>query len=212
MDELTKLGIKYHTDKSWHHNYTTYYDTIFNKFRNTKIRFLEVGISEGPSMRMWNEYFNCVELVGIDIEHKYMISEEWVKCYNLDSGARNFRENFIEDPFDIIIDDGSHRCDDQQKTLSNLFSYLKPGGIYIIEDIDWSFYPRLGSHDNINDILPYTTVNVINNYTNNGTIYSPFIKNNKYIEDNIDRIEYWWKEKELPLIKSRSCLVTIFKK
>lgn len=212
MDDLTKIGIKYHTDKAFHHKYTTYYDTIFSKFRNSYIRFLEIGISKGPSMRMWNEYFNNKELVGIDINKNCMMDEEWVKCYHLDSGTNDFINNFIEEPFDIIIDDGSHRCDDQQKTISNLFCYLKPGGIYIIEDIDWSFTPRIGSHGNISTIKDFTTYKVFENYNKTNTIISPFIKNNKYIEQNIDKIEYWWKEKDLPLIKSRSCLMTIFKK
>jgi len=212
MDDLTKIGIKYHTDKAYHHKYTTYYHNIFNKYRNSPIRFLEVGISKGPSMRMWNDYFNNIELVGIDINKASMMDDNWVKCYHLDSGTDNFSSNFNEEAFDIIIDDGSHRCDVQQKTLSNLFSYLKPGGIYIIEDMDWSFSPRIGSHGDISVIEKFTTYKVLENYTKTGNIYSPFIINNRYIEQNIDKIEYWWKEKELPLIKSRSCLVSIYKK
>ena len=35
----------------------------------------------------------------------------------------------------VIIDDGSHVASDQLITLSNFYPMLKPGGIYIIEDI-----------------------------------------------------------------------------
>ena len=37
--------------------------------------------------------------------------------------------------FDIIIDDGSHWDECQQKTLQNLWKFVKPGGFYIIEDV-----------------------------------------------------------------------------
>lgn len=36
---------------------------------------------------------------------------------------------------DIILDDGSHRYLDQQKTLHTLWPRLRPGGFYIIEDM-----------------------------------------------------------------------------
>ena len=37
--------------------------------------------------------------------------------------------------FDLIFDDGSHRPDDQQVSLSYFFKLLKPGGLYFIEDL-----------------------------------------------------------------------------
>ena len=43
----------------------------------------------------------------------------------------------------IFIDDGSHRWDDQINTFENMFTKLKPGGFYVIEDIDTSFLGQL---------------------------------------------------------------------
>jgi hypothetical protein len=42
-------------------------------------------------------------------------------------------------PFDIIIDDGSHHWNHQITTLQQLFPFLKPGGFFVVEDIDTSF-------------------------------------------------------------------------
>jgi hypothetical protein len=40
-------------------------------------------------------------------------------------------------PFDVIIDDASHASRHQQIALDVLFSFVKPGGLYIIEDLHW---------------------------------------------------------------------------
>ncbi len=37
--------------------------------------------------------------------------------------------------FDAIVDDGSHRWEDQLTTLGNLWPFLAPGGLYFIEDV-----------------------------------------------------------------------------
>ena len=41
----------------------------------------------------------------------------------------------LPDTIDIIIDDGSHRFLDQEKTLHTLWGRLAPGGFYVIEDM-----------------------------------------------------------------------------
>ena len=38
--------------------------------------------------------------------------------------------------FDVIIDDGSHLIDHQIKSFNILKEKMKPGGIYIIEDVN----------------------------------------------------------------------------
>jgi hypothetical protein len=42
--------------------------------------------------------------------------------------------------FDVIIDDGSHHCDHIQTTFNALFIHaLRPGGIYVIEDLNVAY-------------------------------------------------------------------------
>ena len=63
--EMTKLCRKYkeYTDKSpdasyWiKHNYTEIYDFIFRFYKNKKINFLEIGVRQGGSLMLWNDYF-----------------------------------------------------------------------------------------------------------------------------------------------------------
>ena len=42
--------------------------------------------------------------------------------------------------FDIIIEDGSHMQRDQQLNLGQLFPLVRPGGIYVIEDISTGYH------------------------------------------------------------------------
>jgi hypothetical protein len=46
--------------------------------------------------------------------------------------------------FDLVIDDGGHSMEQQQTSLKVLSSYMKPHGIYAIEDIETSYYEQYG--------------------------------------------------------------------
>ena len=41
--------------------------------------------------------------------------------------------------YDIIIEDTTHQFEDQIRVIENVYKYLKPGGILIIEDIFKSY-------------------------------------------------------------------------
>lgn len=40
-------------------------------------------------------------------------------------------------PLRIVIDDASHASRHQQDAFLNLFPIVEPGGLYVIEDLDW---------------------------------------------------------------------------
>jgi demethylmacrocin O-methyltransferase len=42
-------------------------------------------------------------------------------------------------PLDVVIDDGSHYSEHQRATFSLLWPHVKPGGIYVIEDLQCAF-------------------------------------------------------------------------
>jgi len=47
--------------------------------------------------------------------------------------------------YDIIIDDGSHFPQHQILTFQHLFSVLKPGGLYVVEDLETSYWNSPGA-------------------------------------------------------------------
>lgn len=163
MASLTELANKYGTDKGtfgpsqeWEiHNYTDIYEAYLGHLRNEPVRLLEVGLgvsgdawqagvahgrnSEGgASMKMWYDYFPKASIFGVDINPASFLENDRVKIFRLDQGNYTQLSEFGEQvggDFDAIIDDGSHRADHQQITFSALFPYLKPGGVYFIEDL-----------------------------------------------------------------------------
>ena len=65
------------------------------------------------------------------------------------------KADFGEGQFDIIVDDGSHLPWHQLFTFEIMFeTWLKPGGLYVIEDVETSYWdgtnPRIYGYDIIN--------------------------------------------------------------
>jgi hypothetical protein len=50
-------------------------------------------------------------------------------------------EQFGSQPLDLIIDDCSHECARSRVCFEALFGYLRPGGLYVIEDWGWTHWP-----------------------------------------------------------------------
>jgi len=122
----------------WLH-YFDIYDRHFHRFRNREVSILEVGIYSGGSLEMWKDYFGprC-RIYGVDIEPACRAYErEGVKVYIGNQSDRNFWAGFKREvpSLDIVIDDGSHFPEHQIATFEELLPHLKPGGVYLCEDI-----------------------------------------------------------------------------
>ena len=146
MNRLTFFANKYGTDKGTkigvQHGYTEIYDSYFLKIRDRVERphILEIGVLDGASLSMLNEYFdyNC-DIVGIDIEDKTQYASNNVTIYRADQSDPQFLtwfvDNYRNSKFDIIIDDGSHFWEHQLTSLFYLSPIVAENGIYIIEDV-----------------------------------------------------------------------------
>jgi len=130
--------------------WTHYFEAYDFHFQGLKPkRLLEIGVMGGGSLWMWKRYFPGAEIVGVDIDEKCRQWEDEVKGVKVfvgDQGDVGFLKNLNEivGPFDIIIDDGSHKMDDQQTSLALLFPTMPDGGIYVIEDLHTSYWPTWG--------------------------------------------------------------------
>jgi 23S rRNA U2552 (ribose-2'-O)-methylase RlmE/FtsJ len=126
-----------HGDKGTAHTYIEEYERLLSPYRKNSV-FLEIGLCEGESLRMWEEYFIDSKVIGIDITSKFLthlINEPGHNIIIGDATEDDIVEKIDEKFFDVIIDDGSHRLADQIKTFDIFKSKMKPGGIYIIEDV-----------------------------------------------------------------------------
>jgi len=132
------------------HNYHKAYATLFHDKREEINNVLEVGIWAGLGLLCWTHYFPNATVEGIDWKFKW---ERKIKRLGYDSNrdrihlnwcdtscAEEVQEHFdrsrYSNYFDAIFDDGNHFGSVQKATLINLWPMLKPGGIYIVEDIN----------------------------------------------------------------------------
>lgn len=126
-----------HGDKATVHSYIPHYERLLAPYRDC-CRLLEVGIACGNSIRMWAEYLGPKsEIVGVDIHVDCTPPEPppLVTLIQADATKPEVLEKLGAATFDIIIDDGSHMQADQEVTFRLLSPIVRPGGLYIIEDI-----------------------------------------------------------------------------
>lgn len=138
MNALDELSIKYPTDKNYKtHNYFRYYDKYFSSMREQTKCLLEIGVYNGNSLKIWNEYFENSFIVGIDINKDCSVNTKGrINVFIGNQSDPVFLNSVIEKTClpDVIIDDGSHKGIDQIITFKTLFPYLKSGGYYVVED------------------------------------------------------------------------------
>ena len=94
----------------------------------------------GASLRAWRRYFPHADIIGIDVQPDTQISEARIRTFLCDStsgpSVEALRQANLKDTYcDVIVDDGSHRSEDQLRTLANFFPMLASSGLYFIEDI-----------------------------------------------------------------------------
>jgi hypothetical protein len=150
---LTELGTRYGTDKVSAHHYTMDYDRRFRALRDEPVTLLEIGVGGygdpnegGASLRMWRNYFDKGTIVGLDIMPKTLDLGENVHIEQGDQADPRTLHHLGETygPFDIIVDDGSHRYDDIVQSWVILWDYLKDGGWYCVEDLQTAYWPEYG--------------------------------------------------------------------
>jgi tetratricopeptide (TPR) repeat protein len=135
---LDELGIRRVTDKcSLFHDYLTKYERLFAPFRDAPITFLEIGVFDGGSLRLWEDYFPRATIVGLDIRAECKQHEGGRRIVEIASQADAGAMAAVGQKYqpDIIIDDGSHQADHILITFQALYPSLREGGLYLIEDL-----------------------------------------------------------------------------
>jgi hypothetical protein len=126
----------YSTDKGSCHSYIDTYDKLFEPFQNKKINILEVGVLNGGSLKLWNEYFINAKIIGYD--NQYLIDKNIINenvKFILKSIKDVTLDEFIDTPITIAIDDASHEINDQLYFIKTVYPQIADGGILIVEDI-----------------------------------------------------------------------------
>lgn len=151
---LDELFLKHGTDKgSSGHNYSSYYEMMFAQYRAEPINLLEIGVYAGASVRAWKEYFPLANIFGVDLTYMPQHNSERIFMIQADQSKIEDLHRLAEMPYNIIIDDGSHVSADQILSFNHLFASIKPGGIYVIEDLLCAYDERWNKDANVIDAI-----------------------------------------------------------
>lgn len=155
--DLCTLAKSYGVDKcpAIRHSYTPAYHTILNGLRDTIKLVLEIGIGNAPlmvpivgrtykpgaSLRMWRDYFPGAQIIGCDILESVLFKEERINTVIADQSNETSLKTLVAytktfgEYTDLIVDDGSHIVEHMRLSFKVLWVSVRPGGLYIIEDI-----------------------------------------------------------------------------
>jgi len=157
---MTRFG----SDKGqrWH-NYTTVYTALFGHLRTQPLRVFELGLGThnpslassmgvtgrpGASLRGWSELFPRASVFGADIDRDILFTEGRIKTFYCDQCDRDVIRDLWAQPvlqddgMDIIIDDGLHTFEANISFLEESLKRLRPGGVYVVEDIRRDTFER----------------------------------------------------------------------
>ena len=124
----------YNTDKNDIGYIENFYDNFFLKFSNKSLKFIEIGVYNGGSIKLWKDYLHSEsEIYASDINYFDHIEGTYSvigDMYSDDQVAK-----FVDEYFDLIIDDGPHTFESFVLLMQKYFSKLKTGGSLVIEDV-----------------------------------------------------------------------------
>ena len=122
----------------------------------------------------------------------YLYKSKRINSFFLNNSDRtSIEKNLInkEIKFDIIIEDASHMLKDQILSLFMLFKILKPGGIFVIEEID---FPEkfLNMRENQK---PPDLKSILKNISQKNDFFSEYVKDDEktYFINNYKTIDFY---------------------
>lgn len=121
-------------------NFYPLYNQKLSPLIGEDLKFLEIGVQGGSSIKKWRKMSWSWEVHGVDID-------ENCKGDNIHIGDqldKNFMKQF--EGFDIVIDDGGHTWKQQIETFEQLFPTMRKGALYVIEDLHTSFWNEFADY------------------------------------------------------------------
>jgi hypothetical protein len=210
LPSMHDLGLKHHLDKAYEHEYTLdFYPEHLEDIRMSATLAIEIGIWNGNSLRMWADYFPNAQLIGADIEFS-RIKSPMPRCslrYADQSKKEDLEIAFYDvakGSVDLIVEDGMHTSRCQQSCFGFMFDYVKPGGRYIIEDLQTSIIWPQEQGERV------TTLDLVQSFRANGKLDSDYIEAGtlRKLEQQIERIELYTRTPDF----EKSVSAVVFKK
>src|ERR1017187_7346236 len=154
---MCRIMTKYGSDKGRPNKYTPIYSALFKELSDQSLVVFELGLGTnnpdlpsnmgvfalpGASQRGWRKVFPNAVVYGADIDRSILFEETRIKTFYCDqlspsSIGELWSHPELQKGADIIIEDGLHTLEANISFLDGSLNYLRPGGIYVVEDIMW---------------------------------------------------------------------------
>lgn len=131
----------------WRH-YFPVYERHFEPWVDRAVTMLEIGVSKGGSLKMWQRYFGPYStIIGIDIDRR---------CAKYESPGIHVRIGDQSDPVflaalidefgvpDVVLDDGSHQMSHMRATFEFFYPQMASDSVYIVEDLHSAYLEEYG--------------------------------------------------------------------
>lgn len=156
-----RLALLYGGTDKVEHGYMTYYRRHLKKDRLRRLLVFEIGVGGAPgsglagyaaaapggSLAVWRDYLPRATVVGVDLHEKDVSALGPSVAFMRADQSRADDLLAVVSKFgapDVVIDDGSHVAEHIHTTFRTLWPCLRPGGLYVIEDLSTSYYPGHG--------------------------------------------------------------------
>lgn len=133
-DELRLLFARRRAQKLPEH--AALYTKLLTSVPRSNATLLEIGVADGRSLRVWSDFLAGWSIYGIDTAPPTEpVGRATVLIGN--QADTVFLGRALEQigKLDVVIDDGSHKPDDQIASLKMLLPHVQHGGYYVIEDL-----------------------------------------------------------------------------
>jgi len=141
-ENVKSIGDRCGTDKTLIHGYHRFYPIHLSHLRRfRKFGIIEIGYGEGYSIPFWQSLFRGAHIYCLDRDVETDGSD--FSVIKTDQSSTDSLESAllrVTHPLRLVIDDGSHKPSHQLLTFSTIFPRMCEDGIYIVEDIETSYW------------------------------------------------------------------------
>jgi predicted O-methyltransferase YrrM len=139
-------------------SYLDLYEQTIASLRIPVRNLFEIGVQNGGSLEIWAKYLPSAErIVGCDIDercHALKYDDPRIHVVVADATKPSTRDRVISivKQFDVVIEDGSHVPSDVVNAFIQYWPHVRPGGVFIAEDLHCDYFPGHRGSVKRNDI------------------------------------------------------------
>lgn len=118
-------------------HYLPLYERYLHPFQGATVTALEIGVGDGGFLQVLQTYLGPqARVLGLDCSGP---SDETVMHGRQEEAETLARVKDAAPTLSIVIDDGSHQSAHQRASFETLFPHLQSPGVYLVEDIQYSY-------------------------------------------------------------------------